>query len=66
MTFSKISQVFPVFWAFPLKPTITLIYKKLSFLRHFRGKIIWDWNMNLGCKELGRHSVFVVCDAVFF
>ena len=36
-------------WFFINKP---LLLQKHKLLRHFKGKSIWDWNMNLGCKEL--------------
>ena len=27
--------------------------QKTKILRYFKGIYIWDWDMNLGCKELG-------------
>ena len=33
--------------------TRPLFLKKNKLSRHFKGKSIWDWDMNLGCKELG-------------
>ena len=39
-----------------------LVLQKTKILRHFKGIYVWDWDMNLGCKELDTlsHHVFVV------
>ena len=54
-----------VFGAFPVENSAHIVCpypminqplflkKNTKLSRHFKGKSIWDWNMNLGCKELG-------------
>ena len=33
---------------------------KTKLWRHFKGKFIWVWDMNLGCKEFSHHVSVVV------
>ena len=28
-------------------------YKTTKLLRHFKGICVWDWDMNLDCKQIG-------------
>ena len=43
-----------IFGVFPFEISAHILSLRVpKFLRHFKDKSIWIWDMNLGCNELG-------------